>query len=785
VESPRDHRTSDLDRTRIGRFPSLARFVARWSTWISQLRGRRARAMRSVSRPVDAHNSGGANSRHIEPPQAPLAAQSDAQTDRLADQPISLGSESAEVSRPGSPVPTTNAATTDAPDASSVLPLSSLFGVSAPVQNSKEDSQADQSAVPPANEAAPESREGAPSVTDHEAAPDRSIGVVGATVAVLPGTANVDELESFPAAGTPDPASQVLPTVPERAEVRSASTSAETAKAETSSLERQTPAFADNDSAPAVDTIDGAGNVDGLQSLPAAGTPDPANQVLPTETVQRAETQSSSTEAAEGETSSLKTPPPADNDAAPAVDTVEGAADPLSDVIGPEVSDGEDMLPVPDAAQPEALASSPRPISKYRPRLGPRSVTSLRPAAVQTEQEPTGGSLEAILLLTFLPGDWGISLAVLLGRADGMLENLEVRVGGTTYSLLTIDARLFEPFEPPGEVDIVGDGFAVEAATPPTRRWVRTKRDLHVFSERAGVSGFASVPRALIGQENVVLCRAHLAATAIDCARATGSAELQQVTGPGIPEGWQCFRAFRPKAPADFGEASDIFLSLNPLPDAAIELSGGIASKRSTWIVGAPPTIRILGTDPSAAEFTIDGHPASPAHGDGWLAPGWDAPGTHTIRFGGLSRAYEIVEIDETWPTWATDSASAYFVCGARVSASAQPGAFAFAGGPRWLLGACPGDVAFAAQSSAGIAIAAPPFHPVWALAARTGGRLLPAAALPFRAPPQMPSGPVAREQIAQWCNLLRESSAPTEANSKELWRQYRQLARRLKRRRR
>ncbi|MGE0773983.1 MAG: hypothetical protein AB7L36_02950 [Sphingomonadaceae bacterium] len=366
-----------------------------------------------------------------------------------------------------------------------------------------------------------------------------------------------------------------------------------------------------------------------------------------------------------------------------------------------------------------------------------------------------------------------------------MPENLDVHVSGTTYSLLTIDAKLFEPFVPPSEVDLVGSGFAAEATTPPARRWVRTKRDLHVFSERPGVSGFASVSRALIGQENVVLCRDHLVATAIHCARATGSAELQQVAGPGIPEGWQCFRAFRPRTPADFGEASDIFLSLNPLPNAAIELAGGIASARSTWIVGAPPTIRILGADASTAEFTVDGQPAIPGHSDGWLAPGWDAPGTHTIRFGGLSRTYEIVEIDETWPAWPTGDAGAYFACGANVFTSAQLGTFAFAGGPRWLLGASAGEVAFAAQSSSGIAIAAPPFRPVWALSARTSGRLSPTTPLPFHAPPQMPSMDVAREQIVQWCNLLRGSSAPAEANSKELWRQYRQAARKLRRRRR
>ena len=530
--------------------------------------------------------------------------------------------------------------------------------------------------------------------------------------------------------------------------------------------------------------IAGAANREELEALAAAGTPDAENQQLLAEaSADRAEAPATTTEAESSprETTSLTS---AENDLTPARHAVDGTPyDSLSDLIDPEVSPGGDVSRTPGEAQSEALASASGTISKYRPRLGPRAAPSSRPATARKEQEQTAGTLEAILLLTFLPGGWGISLAVLLGRADGMPENLEVRVGGTMYSLLTIDDSLFEPFTPPGETDLVGSGFAAESTTLPTRRWVRTTRDLHVFSERPGVSGFASVPRALIGQENVILCRSHLAGTAKDCARATGSGELEHVAGPGIPDGWQCFRAFRPKAPADFGEASDIFLSLNPLPDAAIELSGGIASARSTWIVGAPPTIRILGTDPSAAEFTIDGHPTSLAHGDAWSAPGWDAPGTHTIRFGGLSRTYEIVEVDEAWPTWATADASAYSACGAKVSTSAQLPAFAFPGEPRWLLGACAGDVAFAARSSAGIAIAAPPFRPVWALAARTGGRLLPATAMPFRPPPQIPRGSVAREQIAQWCNLLRGSAAPTEASDKELWRQYRQLARRLRRR--
>jgi hypothetical protein len=585
-------------------------------------------------------------------------------------------------------------------------------------------------------------------------------------------------------------ASSVLPSSPSLGTPATVQHSQEARRASRSAADHEVvPDLVIGDAASIAIASLSAANVDELVTLPAADTPPPESQGAADTISGRDEaglattTQTGETEISTQETQSL---PPAENDATPAADTINDASgDPLSNLISPEVAAGRNVLPAPDEAQTEARANGPEPIAKYRPRLRPRRTPLPRPVPVQTEQEQASGTLEAILLLTFLPGNWGISLAVLLGRADGMPENLDVRVGGATYSLLTIDAKLFEPFVPPGEVDPVGTGFIAEATAPPIHRWVRTKRDLHVFSERPGVSGFASVSRALIGQENVVLCRDHLVATAIRCARATGSAELRQVAGPGIPQGWQCFRDFRPRTPADFGETSDIFLSLNPLPDAAIELAGGIATGRSTWIVGAPPTIRILGADAATAGFTIDGQVAIPRDTDGWLAPGWDAPGTHTIRFGGLSRTYEIVEIDETWSAWPTGDTSAYFACGANVSTSAHPRTFAFAGGPRWLLGASVGEVALAAQSSSGIAIAAPSFRPVWALSARTNGRLSSATALPFHAPPQMPSDDVAREQIVQWCNLLRGSSAPAEANSKELWRQYRQLARKLRRRRR
>ena len=425
----------------------------------------------------------------------------------------------------------------------------------------------------------------------------------------------------------------------------------------------------------------------------------------------------------------------------------------------------------------------PSTIPRYRPRLRPPPVQAQSRTAAPSPGSPNSppGTLEAMYLISFLPGGWGLSVSVLLGRVDGMPENLNIRAGGDSFLLYAIDESLFEPIQPSND-NLIAEGFIAETEGDPVRRWVRSARDLHAFSQRPGVSGFASVPRVLIGQENVVLCRSAVAATVQQCASATGSELLVEVRGPGIPDGWHCFRGYWPRQPADFVGLDEIFLALNPHPDASIQFSGGVASARGRWVLGAPPVVRVLGVVPGPGELTIDGNPATASSDQGWIASGWDALGTHTVRFAGLSRTYEIAQIEEDWPSWATADEAAFSVCGARVSAETGVQALAITGGPYWLVGASAGDLVLARRSIRGVSIAAPSFQPVWALPPIGSGRQSSAIALAHRIPPRPPTATCSRNEIILWCQLLRAAGAPPGSSEKTLWHEYRSLARSLRR---
>ncbi|SAL15619.1 hypothetical protein AWB69_00748 [Caballeronia udeis] len=427
--------------------------------------------------------------------------------------------------------------------------------------------------------------------------------------------------------------------------------------------------------------------------------------------------------------------------------------------------------------------SEPRQLPAYRPRLRTRPrTTTTRSKSMPRKNRGTGG-LDADLILTFQPGGWGIAASILLRRPEGMPEQVAIRVGSETISLVAIDDEFFEPLPLSNISAALQDGIVVKTADAVDRRWIRTPRTLHVFSERPGIPGFVSVPRAVIGQENVILCINGISASALDLCKGTGANDLVEVTGPGVADGWRCFRGYRPKRQAKLECTEEILLALNPLPHAVIELAGGISVSRSVWISDRPPTIRIVGIDAAQGEVTIDGQPATIDDGV-WTTRGWDRCGQHTVHYAGLSRSYEIVETAETWPTWHAHSRDQFYACGATVSGRPDVGALVLLSPSGcWLLGAEPGQVSWATPSAYGSAIASPAFRPVWAIFPRHAGTRCPPRLFTKGASPRKPTFNSTPAAQRQWCQLLLDARAHLDNSQDDaLWQLYRQAARMQKR---
>jgi hypothetical protein len=332
---------------------------------------------------------------------------------------------------------------------------------------------------------------------------------------------------------------------------------------------------------------------------------------------------------------------------------------------------------------------------------------------------------------------------------------------------------------------------AASSETPPTT-WVRSGRNLHVFTAKPGIAGFVSVPRVIIGLENAVICADEITDSVVRVCTALAAAPPEEVSGPGIPAGWRCFRGIRPTAASVPEDCDGIFLALVPLPDAAIDLSGGIPISRSAWLHGHPPSIRIVGAAALPGSVTIDGQDALGSDGNVWVAPEWDTEGSHTVRYAGISRAYEITRSLQSWDRWDAHVGNGLVLCGALATQGASQPIFASAAGPTWLIGRVPGEIVQAGPGkSAAVTLCAPPFEAIWAVRVHAGrGRnrqlpqLIGRAAHPDAARPRAP-----RAATRLWCQLLREGMRDlkhwqgSDQEAARLWMEYRQLARALWRR--
>jgi hypothetical protein len=367
---------------------------------------------------------------------------------------------------------------------------------------------------------------------------------------------------------------------------------------------------------------------------------------------------------------------------------------------------------------------------------------------------------------------------LLLRRASGLPEDLMLDVEGKSVGVRAVDDTFYEPIPLSDQTQCLAEGVAVQSTGKQRHQWTRSRRALHIFSERPGFSGFASSPRVRIGQENVILCTEEIFANVLEICKATGADALAEVTGPGIESGWRCFRSYRPKHRADLPGADELLLALNPFPDAVIEFERGITTSRGVWIADWPPIIKIVGIEPNVGDVKIDGHCAT-YDGMGWIAPKWNDIGKHTVFYAGLSKQYEIVEPRNAWSSWPAHSRDQLYVCGAKISGFSGERAMLLPASPCWLLGAEPGQIAWVTAPKHGSTIPKPSFEPIWAILPRQGNR----RQKPYLLSPDVgPSKNFPRLQpnaIKKWRRILLDAPARLDETAADLlWQQYKRAAR-------
>jgi hypothetical protein len=411
-------------------------------------------------------------------------------------------------------------------------------------------------------------------------------------------------------------------------------------------------------------------------------------------------------------------------------------------------------------------------------------------------------------------------VTILPRRAAGMPAELAVSGTGDPPELLALQDEWYQDVLVPEVGLLLLQGIEWASVLPGGQiaRFSLSGRELYVLARHRELNGFVSTPRLVLGEEHVVLCIAELLPAVTAAIALTGSPEPTVLNSDaGIPAGWIGLRGVLPHMPVAPSPEGDVLDALRPLADVEIELTGGIRIDRQTWLNGFPPTIRLLGDANSIDTITIDGHVATRASNDGYVAPGWDSIGDHSVWCTSTSRTYSIRSGAEEWEAWdayawslgemSNDDAftrRCASICGVlvrtpKVARSGSRSMVVAASNPV-LIGARPGEIVFCKPRRhirAGFCIGFPWFEAVWAVPAdvlhcdkRTARVLLVGPPRPVEwSDTQRPrsGAPTQRARVGSahaWSKAILDSSRkglktePTLQAIAELWKSYRHHAR-------
>jgi len=409
-------------------------------------------------------------------------------------------------------------------------------------------------------------------------------------------------------------------------------------------------------------------------------------------------------------------------------------------------------------------------------------------------------------------------VSLLPQRDDALPAEIEVKGEGDPPALLALYGEWCQDVSLASISDVLERGLVWQAKDKGlgTVRWNLSGRDIFVLGRSNDLSGYITIPRLLLGEEHVVLCREARLPAVLEALCAAGSPEPAALHADlGAPRGWVVLRGVTPKSPVSSSTEGDILDSLRPLADVEIVLLDGIRLTRTTWLAGYPPRIHLRGSASETEDVRIDGQPAVRNTDGNYEADRWDASGMHEVWCPSVSKSYTIQEGPEHWDAWdaydwslgePTDVRPAVpaAICGMLVrphdDRARERNAVTVPATNCVLIGSTPGEIYVCrprAELRISTHVAFPWFAPAWALPPdsmrcdKRANRVIPMGCGEHTAPSIALGARGRTEYVLAWCRAILDANLkglavePADDGAKRLWREYKLAARTIWRGRR
>lgn len=470
-----------------------------------------------------------------------------------------------------------------------------------------------------------------------------------------------------------------------------------------------------------------------------------------------------------------------------------------------------------------ANTADPMPDNDGRRRLPPRyraptgkppsppESSQTRTTTSTEEDPPTRSQRTTVEVRILFQRDGSCTVSLLARRRPGFPEEITVSSESGEVDLIASQDEWYQDVVPRDLAELLRIGF-IWTERETNQEWMLSAgREVFVLAPGTEHRGFVSCPRLTLGRDHVVLCAATRLPAVEDTLEEAGCCGWNQLgEDDGVPAGWRVLHNVRPRRPVLLDNDTDILNVLRPLPEIEIALEGGIRLSHNSWLLGYPPTIRVYGDPEHAETVLIDGQKAVGSDRVGYTTPEWDREGDHQIWCSSTNKSYSLVRGKENWTSWpaypsslrgARNDSCEFAFCGPLVCSTIndtqrdQRGPILVPPNNPVLLGAQPGQISSAYRRHdihGAQCLGLPPFDPVWALPQqplqcdKRSNRILllgESEAVYENAEGRQSAD---SRDLERWCRMILDASRkglavePASPAIHQLWRSYKQLARRL-----